>query len=116
MAEAAELGSARLLAAAFREHEEAFWEAPVLAAWAPGRVNLIGEHTDYNCGFVLPMVRAVLHRPGIPRWSPFRVPPAISGGSRLPSPPACSFRIPPLHPGPPEWDPEHRGSTPQSGS
>src|SRR5579875_2939334 len=31
-------------------------ERPALGvAWAPGRVNLIGEHTDYNEGFVLPL-------------------------------------------------------------
>lgn len=27
---------------------------PELATFAPGRANLIGEHTDYNDGFVLP--------------------------------------------------------------
>jgi galactokinase len=31
-----------------------FGRAPELAASAPGRVNLIGEHTDYNEGLVLP--------------------------------------------------------------
>jgi galactokinase len=31
---------------------------PLLAGWAPGRVNLIGEHTDYNDGFVLPIAVA----------------------------------------------------------
>jgi galactokinase len=31
-----------------------FGRPPVVVADAPGRVNLIGEHTDYNGGFVLP--------------------------------------------------------------
>ena len=35
-------------------YSERFGEEPELVASAPGRVNLIGEHTDYNGGFVLP--------------------------------------------------------------
>jgi galactokinase len=38
-------------ASAFRRH---FGREPALLLRAPGRVNLIGEHTDYNDGFVLP--------------------------------------------------------------
>lgn len=34
--------------------EELFGRAPEAAAAAPGRVNLIGDHTDYNGGYVLP--------------------------------------------------------------
>jgi galactokinase len=36
----------------FRRHFDAL---PTFVVRAPGRVNLIGEHTDYNDGFVLPM-------------------------------------------------------------
>ncbi|MEZ4768735.1 MAG: galactokinase [Caldilineales bacterium] len=35
--------------------EEQFDQPPAFVVRAPGRVNLIGEHTDYNDGFVLPM-------------------------------------------------------------
>jgi galactokinase len=39
------------LRALFRD---SFGASPTLVTRAPGRVNLIGEHTDYNDGFVLP--------------------------------------------------------------
>ncbi|MCG9713598.1 galactokinase [Shewanella insulae] len=34
---------------------QAFGQEPALVAYAPGRVNLIGDHTDYNLGWVLPV-------------------------------------------------------------
>lgn len=40
---------------AVRLFHDAFGEAPSLKRFTPGRVNLIGEHTDYNGGMVLPM-------------------------------------------------------------
>jgi galactokinase len=53
---------------------ERFGAEPALVWAAPGRVNLIGEHTDYNDGFVLPF--ALPHRIAVaastldgPRWT-----------------------------------------------
>ena len=38
-----------------RGFERRYSQRPPLVVRSPGRVNLIGEHTDYNAGFVLPM-------------------------------------------------------------
>jgi galactokinase len=38
-----------------QEFKRRFGSSPPIVVRAPGRVNLIGEHTDYNDGFVLPM-------------------------------------------------------------
>jgi len=48
-------GAIPLLRAATELFTKTFGAAPSLAAQAPGRVNLIGEHTDYTGGFVLPL-------------------------------------------------------------
>lgn len=54
--------SAPLVRRARAAFGERFGGPPEVVVRAPGRVNLIGEHTDYNDGFVLPMAidRAVV--------------------------------------------------------
>lgn len=47
--------TAEQLAAVRAAFEEATGRAPDGVWSAPGRVNLVGEHTDYNDGFVLPV-------------------------------------------------------------
>jgi len=51
---------------------EIFREAPAFLARAPGRVNIIGDHTDYNGGYVMPVamdrdVRIACSASGAPR-------------------------------------------------
>ena len=47
--------------------EAAYGRAPAGVVRAPGRVNLIGEHTDYNDGFVLPIA---IERHTLGGWAP----------------------------------------------
>ena len=43
------------IASITQKFEETFGGPPAFIASAPGRVNLIGEHTDYNDGYVFPI-------------------------------------------------------------
>lgn len=45
----------KLSAHAASEFQKQYGRPPRWLVAAPGRVNVIGEHTDYNDGFVLPM-------------------------------------------------------------
>lgn len=85
-----------------------YGSSPVIAAFSPGRVNLIGEHTDYNEGFVFPMAIdrgiAIAARPtsgsskllskqkGKAKPFDVRKAPAMSGWERLPAEVAAVLR------------------------
>lgn len=55
------------VATAFKDR---YGAAPDVTAFAPGRVNLMGEHTDYNGGFVLPMPLALGTAVALDRGAP----------------------------------------------
>jgi galactokinase len=57
------------------EFRKAYGRDPQWMAAAPGRVNVIGEHTDYNEGFVFPMA--------IDRYTVIAAAPAETGASRI---------------------------------
>ncbi|RUS74528.1 hypothetical protein EGW08_017716 [Elysia chlorotica] len=91
-----------LITEACKAYEKRFGTKPTLGARAPGRVNLIGEHTDYNAGFVfpmaLPMVTVVV---GTPTQSgKCRVETLASGTD---SPQYTEFQIKDLKRGTPKW-------------
>ena len=50
-----ELPLGELAQRAVTTFHERFGRPATIVVAAPGRVNIIGEHTDYNDGFVLPM-------------------------------------------------------------
>lgn len=52
----ADLALESLIETAKNEFRTKFDQEPEVCALAPGRINLIGDHTDYNDGYVLPMV------------------------------------------------------------
>ncbi len=97
-------GAARAAARAFTAH---FGKEPSFIIAAPGRVNLIGEHTDYNDGFVLPMA--------IDRYTVIAAGPHEGGDRSLrihsaavPGPVVLSLDSP-QHPEPPRWSNYVRG-------
>jgi galactokinase len=57
------------------QFQEAYGRPPRWIAAAPGRVNLIGEHTDYNEGFVLPLA--------IERYAVMAAAPAPAGTAQV---------------------------------
>jgi galactokinase len=70
-----------------------FGGAPAVVAEAPGRVNLIGEHTDYNGGFVLPIAIPLVTTVALTPRHDQRVHVTSDGVSGMPGGAAAEYRL-----------------------
>ena len=90
-----------------QQFTEAYGRPPRWIVAAPGRVNVIGEHTDYNDGFVLPMA--------IERYAVMAADRSSGGGSVIQirdvsgAEPVLIDLSAPLKPGAPKWGNYPRG-------
>ena len=90
-----------------QQFAEAYGRPPRWIVAAPGRVNVIGEHTDYNDGFVLPMA--------IERYAVMAADRAADGGSVIQirdasgAEPVFIDTSAPIKPGTPKWGNYPRG-------
>ncbi len=79
--------------------KSAYGHSPAGAVRAPGRVNLIGEHTDYNDGFVLPIA---IERQTVALYAP-RPDTKLNFASIQQDRPAQADLSGPITPGEPKW-------------
>jgi galactokinase len=77
-----------------------FGVKPAGVVRAPGRVNLIGEHTDYNDGFVLPIA---IERQTLAAWSPRPDTRVLLRSAQAPGQDAELDLAGEIRPGKPKW-------------
>lgn len=95
-------GVSELVGEARSKFVQEFGEEPQLAVCAPGRVNLIGEHTDYNQGFVLPMALPMVTVVVGNRTSDHKVC-IVTTNKDADEPRRVNFSLSQLAPGKPAW-------------
>jgi galactokinase len=79
-----------------KSFEAVFGGAPQAIESAPGRVNLLGEHTDYNDGYVLPIAipqqsRVALRRSGADRFAAYAANLDLTATFNWDAPPSKGF-------------------------
>ena len=82
-----------------RQFQSRYARPPTGAVQAPGRVNLIGEHTDYNDGFVLPIA---IDRRTVAAYAP-RDDRTVNFASMQAAEPAAADLDATIAPGEPAW-------------